>query len=235
MKMFLCKFLLALGCASGYNIVAVPSNPRSYIPPTFKTPANFGKTNFIVGFPHRTAVSEQRLTLGTNAGSVCNQAYFSPDDNLQQKLIERINAEKSGIHMAIFSFTDKKIAEALYDAHKRNVLVEIIADSSCHTDKFSKIAYLKDVGIPVFIYDPKKSATRSNTLSNIMHNKFVIFDCNKDDASLVWTGSFNFTRSADKSNQENVIVTNDPTVITKFKEQFAILKTRAHPATAGHA
>ncbi len=226
MKMFLCKFLITLVSAS--NLFAVsPGHPRRYIPQTFKAPSNFGKTNFIVGFPHRAATSKPGQTLTTNAASVCNQAYFSPDDNVQQKLIEYINAEKMGIHLAIFSFTDKKIAEALYDAHKRGIQVEIIADAGCNNDKFSKIAYLKDAGIPILVYDPKKSAHYNTMLSNIMHNKFVIFDNNKDNAPLVWTGSFNFTKSAGQSNQENVIVTNDPNVIKKFKNQFAILKTRS--------
>lgn len=226
MKMFLCRLLIALVCAN--NIFAIaPHHPRRYIPQNFKAPSNFGRTNFIVGFPHRATTSKPEQALTPNAGSVCNQAYFSPDDNVQQKLIDYINAEKMGVHLAIFSFTDKKIAEALYDAYKRGIQVEIIADTGCNNDKFSKISYLKDAGIPILIYDPKKSAHHNIMLSNIMHNKFVIFDNNKDNAPLVWTGSFNFTKSAGQSNQENVIVTNDPSIIKKFKNQFAILKTRS--------
>lgn len=230
MKMFLCKLLMALAYTS--NVITISFNARPYIPSTFKAPSNFGRTNFIVGFPNYQTANIQKHPVATRASSTLNEAYFSPDDNLQQKLIEHINTEKNSIRMAIFSFTDKKIAEALYDAHKRGVQIEIITDQSCHNDKFSKISYLKDAGIPIFIYDAKKSPHYNTILSNIMHNKFIIFDKNKNDNSLIWTGSFNLTRSADQSNQENVILTDASNIVKKFNDQFAILKKRSQQFAA---
>ena len=55
-----------------------------------------------------------------------------------------------------------------------------------------------------------------------MHNKFIIIDNKK-----LWTGSFNWTNSADTSNQENIIITDDSEVIERYKEQFEILKLRS--------
>jgi len=59
-----------------------------------------------------------------------------------------------------------------------------------------------------------------------MHNKFVIFSCNVGNKTLLWTGSFNFTKSAQLRNQENVVVLDDPCIIEKYEKQFEVIKKR---------
>jgi phosphatidylserine/phosphatidylglycerophosphate/cardiolipin synthase-like enzyme len=51
-----------------------------------------------------------------------------------------------------------------------------------------------------------------------MHNKFVVID----DTHLI-TGSFNWTVQAGKSNQENIIVVDNPYYIEKYNSEFEIL------------
>ena len=53
-----------------------------------------------------------------------------------------------------------------------------------------------------------------------MHNKFAIID------DKVWTGSFNWTISANRKNQENVVYNDEKDVYEKFLEQFEKLKQR---------
>jgi phosphatidylserine/phosphatidylglycerophosphate/cardiolipin synthase-like enzyme len=53
-----------------------------------------------------------------------------------------------------------------------------------------------------------------------MHNKFALID------GKVWTGSFNWTKSGDQYNQENVVLIDDPEVHDKFAIQFESLKSR---------
>lgn len=48
-----------------------------------------------------------------------------------------------------------------------------------------------------------------------MHNKFAIID----DTHLV-TGSFNWTVQAGKSNQENILVVDNPYYIEKYNVEF---------------
>lgn len=50
---------------------------------------------------------------------------------------------------------------------------------------------------------------------NHMHHKFAI-----KDKFEVLTGSFNWTRSASKYNNENIIISNDPELIDKFDTDF---------------
>jgi phosphatidylserine/phosphatidylglycerophosphate/cardiolipin synthase-like enzyme len=56
-----------------------------------------------------------------------------------------------------------------------------------------------------------------------MHNKFAILD------DCLWTGSFNWTRSANTKNQENVVIIYDVEVCEKFEKQFLILQKRCFP------
>ena len=146
---------------------------------------------------------------------------FSPKDKISKKLIQNINEAKQKIYAAVFMLTDLKIANALIDAkNKRGIDVQIVSDKSCLESEFGKIDLLKKNGIDVFIFKPqvKKHVNADNKSEPIMHNKFALFD-NK-----VWTGSFNWTVSANKKNMENVVCIDDKDVYEKYEKQFESLK-----------
>lgn len=195
---------------------------------------NLGKTHFILGLPTPPPVKLKKINLPANSSNLgqrlaCHdgcykQAFFSPDDNVQEILVQLIDQEKKSIKIAIFSFTDGKIAQALIDARYRGVSVEVIVDASGQRDKFSKIETLKAHGVKVSVYDPK-----NNTIyNNIMHHKFVIFENNIGGKSLLWTGSYNFTKSATLNNQENVLVLDEMHLVQKYAHQFELIKERTH-------
>ena len=48
-----------------------------------------------------------------------------------------------------------------------------------------------------------------------MHNKFII-----GDASAIGTGSFNWSKNADKSNDENFVIIRLSYVVKEFKKEF---------------
>ena len=191
---------------------------------------DLGKTHFIVGMP----VPQQKVApipdghsndlsvlLRCDDGSL-KQVFFSPDDDLQSLLIKLIDAEQHSIRLAIFSFTDGQIAQALLQAKARGIDIEIITDISSLRDKFNKIDLLRKNGVTVHVYNP----ANLTIYNNIMHNKFVIFGKNVNGKSLVWTGSFNFTKSAKIYNQENVVILDSIHLIARYNKQFSVLKER---------
>lgn len=203
---------------------------------------NLGKTHFILGLPIPAPVPLKKINLPVNSSAmqtsdlnarlVCHdgcykQAFFSPDDNVQEILVQLIEQEQMSIKIAIFSFTDGKIAQALIDARQRGVEVEVIADISGLRDKFSKIDLLKKNGIKVTVYDPRNTSI----YNDIMHHKFVLFGKNIGGKSLLWTGSYNFTKSATLKNQENVLVLDEIHLITKYAKQFDVIKDRSRNRT----
>jgi phosphatidylserine/phosphatidylglycerophosphate/cardiolipin synthase-like enzyme len=64
---------------------------------------------------------------------------------------------------------------------------------------------MKDAGIPVKIDD-----TRHH-----MHHKFAIVD-----KEILVNGSYNWTRSADEYNHENLIITKDEALVKDFTQEF---------------
>lgn len=192
-------------------------------------PTNFGKTNFIVGFDHQHLQEEQRHHIQENLKFLLSsdghikRALFSPDDNIKKTLINIIKAEQSSLKIAIFTLTDKDIADSII-AVSKYVPVEIITEPSTINGMYSKINYLKEHGVPVFCYKPTK---RTAPLGNLMHNKITLCEKNINDKPLVITGSFNYTVSANVNNQENIVILDDPKLIKQYKKQFEQLKKRS--------
>lgn len=186
--------------------------------------STLGKTHFIVKdnqliVPPKK-VTNQPLPLNHNGlvhEGCIKHALFSAYDDIQKNLIDLINKEQSSIKIAIYSFTDKDIAQALIAAHQKGIAVEIVCDCSCLQARFSKINLLAQQGIKTHIYFPAQDNAFTNDL---MHHKFVLFEKNILDKSLLWTGSFNFTKSANSKNQENVIIVDDAYLIQLYQNHF---------------
>lgn len=157
--------------------------------------------------------------------------YFSPDDNVRQKLIAAIEAERCFIKIAVFTLTDKPIAKALRQAYRRGIKVEILTDPVCLKDRFNKINYLSRKGIPVYVYNTAPGGT---PVYSCMHHKFAVFGCSADNKRYVWTGSFNFTKSASDSNQENVVVIHNRGTVDRFEQQFQKIKERSSRLMSAH-
>lgn len=156
------------------------------------------------------------------AGTVC---LFSPDDKITDHLIDTIKGAQKSIRAAVYMFTDKDIAQALIDAQTRKVKVSVIVDPiSCM--QYGKAQLLYNNKIPVFVYNPKvQKDDKWFSSGPIMHNKFMIID-----DELLWTGSFNWTLKANKSNSENVIITKDIKLCKAFSNHHTqLIKNRCHP------
>lgn len=157
------------------------------------------------------------------AHSPYEKSFFSFQNSIKEELLSLIAHEKKTILLTMYTFTDEDIAQELIDAHKKGVEIEVIFDGeqTCALFDMYKIAIrLKNNGIGIWLFP------NSRLLSNhigIMHNKFILFG-NQNNGPLLWTGSFNFTKSANKRNAENVILLNSPTLIHAYQNQFEKLK-----------
>ncbi|GEM_PF-1018370 len=194
-------------------------------------PSSFGATNFIVGVDSatvRTEKSKERVKRALRVDrkkSSVTQVFFTPDDDVRSVLLDLIACEQKKIWVAAFLLTDAVIARALLDAQKGGVKVEVVVDRVCCKNKHGKVDMLCEGKVCPFVYCGKQPA--GSHASDIMHNKFVIFDKNIYDFSIVWTGSFNFTHSARLRNQENVLVLNDQAIVERYKQQFELIKKRS--------
>lgn len=191
-------------------------------------PSTFGKTHFIVGQSKQSAATPNNQSAtpwGDSQQSTLKIVLFSPSDKVRTQLLDLIHHEQEHMCIAVFMLTDKKIAHELLQAHNRGVIIEIITDPGCVKDQYNKIGFLSDNGLSVYVYNPQHIKSK---FTSIMHNKFALFKKNKGDKSILWTGSFNFTCSAHKCNQENVLVLDDGELVRKFVAQFERLKAMSY-------
>lgn len=122
---------------------------------------------------------------------VSTQVYFSPNGGAQEAVVKEISNAKKSIFVQAYSFTNQPIAKALVEAQRRGVSVFVILDKSNRTAKYSAGDFTDHFGIDTYIDD--KHA--------IAHNKIMIID-----KETVITGSYNFTKAAENSNAENLLV-----------------------------
>lgn len=132
---------------------------------------------------------------------------FVPDGaSCQALLINAIRSTRRQLLIQAYSFTSAPIAEAVAQAHKRGVDVRVILDKSQQSERYTSATFLKHAGVPVVI-DSKPA---------IAHNKVMVFD---DQA--VFTGSFNFTKSAQERNAENgMLIRGDAAVVKAYTDNW---------------
>ena len=136
---------------------------------------------------------------------VRQEAWFSPDDACPNRIVEAIGSARTSIDVCIFTLTDDRIAEALLAAHARHIALRIVTDDDKADDLGSDVHTLQQAGIPL----------RMDRTPAHMHHKFALFD-----ERLVLTGSYNWTRSADRDNRENFVVSDDPVLVRRFRAEF---------------
>lgn len=130
--------------------------------------------------------------------------------SIEGRLIEKINAAQTSIHIASFEFDLTPVAEALITAKQRGVDVRWITDDehglgADEEPGHGQFAMLQDAGIEV----------RSDARTALMHNKFWIFD-----GQIVWTGSTNITESGVFQQDNNTIVIQAPQLAAIYEREF---------------
>ena len=155
-----------------------------------------------------------------NASGAWWEVYFTDPLNINDpnnwqasvagRLVEKINAAQTSIHIASFEFDLTPVAEALIAARQRGVDVRWVTDdeNGLEADEdpgHGQFAMLQAAGIEV----------RSDERSALMHNKFWIFD-----RQTVWTGSTNITGSGVFKQNNNALVIHSPQLAEIYEAEF---------------
>lgn len=156
------------------------------------------------------------------------QCFFTPDDNITNLLVELIKEEKESIKVAMYYLSEVKIIKELVEAKKRNIKVEVIIDNGCITKiNISNLHKLVDCGITLNVFGKKVERGPMP----LMHNKYFIFSKNLENKTILTTGSFNCTYSAQARNKENLIITESLHLIEQYKQNFDKLKLQVKDFT----
>ena len=133
------------------------------------------------------------------------KVYFSPSEDCRNAIIREIRNAKAMLKICVFTISDDRITDAILEAHQRSVAITIITDNDKTFDVGSDIEMLSKKGIRI----------KMDTTTNHMHHKFMVVD-----DRTVTTGSYNWTNSAARYNQENIIVTADKAAVSAFSKEY---------------
>jgi phosphatidylserine/phosphatidylglycerophosphate/cardiolipin synthase-like enzyme len=131
--------------------------------------------------------------------------YFTPPAGAASGLIKQIDGAKKSIKVMAYGFTATDLAEALVRAKRRGVDVALIQDEKSAQNNRETLPILLAAGIEV----------RSDGKHAIQHNKVMLID---DD--IVITGSYNFTKSAENRNAENIMIVRSSYAAKRYADNW---------------
>lgn len=138
-------------------------------------------------------------------GGVRVQNYFAPEDGVTARIVDEIRTATRSIVFMAFSFTSDPIGQAMLERAKAGVHVTGVFETTGSNTPFSEYRKLREAGIEVY----------QDGNPWVMHHKVIIVD-----ERTVILGSFNFSENADKSNDENLLIIEDPRLAAAFTTEF---------------
>jgi phosphatidylserine/phosphatidylglycerophosphate/cardiolipin synthase-like enzyme len=135
-------------------------------------------------------------------------AYFSPEDNIERIILKRLKKAKSSIHFMAFSFTSAAIGDMMIRKSKEGVAVYGIFEKKGSKTGHCQYTKMKLEGL----------AVKLDHNRNLLHHKVIVIDGER-----VIMGSFNFSRNANRSNDENILIIDNREIAAEYLAEFKLL------------
>src|SRR6266498_747860 len=132
--------------------------------------------------------------------------YFSPDDGVLNALVPLLDSAQESIYFLAFSFTSNELGDVVRAKAKAGLTVEGVMDAG---------QVVSNQGTE---YDPFKQAglmVRKDGNEGLLHHKVFVID-----GKIVAFGSYNFSKSAEENNDENLIIVYDEAIAQQFIQEF---------------
>jgi phosphatidylserine/phosphatidylglycerophosphate/cardiolipin synthase-like enzyme len=168
--------------------------------------------------PSDTPNPRLTVNLTTDDGSQSHaeiESLFAPEDQVADQIIAEIEAARERIRFMAFVFTSDDIADAMLRRADAGVIVQGVMESRHVNGQYDEYRRLKSAVHDVLL--------DGNPYT--MHHKVIIID---DET--VMLGSYNFSHSAETSNDENLLIVHDPTVAAHYVEEFGRVYEQARKA-----
>jgi phosphatidylserine/phosphatidylglycerophosphate/cardiolipin synthase-like enzyme len=160
----------------------------------------FENDRFGLGSPANTPYPSLKV------GGTDLEVYFSPDDGVQKQIVRLIQGAQESIIFLAYSFTADEIADALLARAQAGVEVAgVMEGEQVQSNRGGEYDRLHGAGLDV----------RLDSNPNQMHHKVMIID-----SQIVITGSYNFSKSAETNNDENILVLHNPQIASLFLAEF---------------
>lgn len=131
--------------------------------------------------------------------------YFATHDQPAKHVADAVKLARRSVHFMAFSFTHDGIGRAMLDRAAAGVEVGGVFEKTQTAGGYSEYETFRAAGLSVFLDGNPRN----------MHHKVIVID-----GEIVVVGSFNFSESADKSNDENLLIIYNRAVAAKFEEEY---------------
>jgi phosphatidylserine/phosphatidylglycerophosphate/cardiolipin synthase-like enzyme len=158
-------------------------------------------------FDGRFGTSKTSTTPGQRIriGDATVEVYFSPEDGVAKYVLQRLDNAKASIRFMTFSYTSDEIADAMIAQKEAGLVVQGVFDRQSANGTGAEFQKLRASGIDVLI----------DGNCYILHHKTIIID-----ERIVITGSYNFTGSAERNNDENLVIIDDRALARAYLDEF---------------
>lgn len=134
------------------------------------------------------------------------EVYFSPDDGVADRIFDVLNDAEESIYFLAFSFTTDEFGETIRDKAENGLTVAgVMEEEQVKSNIGTEYDLFKQAGLDVF--------TDGN--EGQMHHKTMIID-----GRIVITGSYNFSRSAEIRNDENLVIIYNEKIADFYMQEF---------------
>ncbi|MDJ0579582.1 DUF655 domain-containing protein [Crocosphaera sp.] len=167
---------------------------------------NIGESEVTVKFSPDSSKKDWQLTTNGFIGSVLNNA-------------------QSSINLALFVFSDQKIANTLESKNNQGVNIKALIDPDFIFRSYSEGLDMLGVALSnncQYERDNKPWKEKINTVgvANLpqgdkLHHKFAIIDDN-----IIITGSHNWSASANYKNDETLLIIKNPVITKHYQQEF---------------
>jgi phosphatidylserine/phosphatidylglycerophosphate/cardiolipin synthase-like enzyme len=164
------------------------------------------------GTSKRSATPYPQVRLGVARVEV----YFSPEDGVAKHVLQRIAVAKKSIYFMTFSYTADATADAMVAKVKAGLPVRGVFEMQNAGGSGADFNRLRQGGVDVL----------QDGNCYILHHKVIVID-----ERTVITGSYNFTGSAEKDNDENLVIVDDPELAHAYLEEFERVYAQAQAPT----
>jgi len=145
-----------------------------------------------------------------------HNVYFSPGHDIKKTISQILYDAEHTVDLCVFTITDPDLTNHIINCQQRGVKIRIITDDEKSTARGSAIWEMAHSGILV-----KTDNSRFH-----MHNKFGIID-----NRIALTGSFNWTLTATRHNNENLLATSNVDIVNQYQAEFNRLWQKMHELT----
>jgi phosphatidylserine/phosphatidylglycerophosphate/cardiolipin synthase-like enzyme len=148
-----------------------------------------------------STVDDQTLTIDRTPV----QILFAAEDEAIQHICPIIQNAKKSVRVMAFSFTHDTLGKAVLERALDGIDVKGIFETRGSETEYSELTVLSCAGVPV----------RQDGNPRTFHHKVIVVD----DETVI-TGSLNFSNNADDSNDENVVIVQNPAIAARYLEEF---------------